>query len=77
MDTTAKELPKPNLYGILSSLLPKMIENRSNFVWQGCPFFICHPVSGIIGANGEHESDSMNMMVNQMQMKIILSIHLE
>ena len=44
MYTTAKELPKPNLYAILSSLLPKMILNRTNFVWQGGPLFSSHPV---------------------------------
>ena len=48
MYTTAKELPKSNLYGIVSSLLPKMIENRSNFVWQGGPFIWTHPVISLI-----------------------------
>ena len=44
MYTTAKKLPKSNIYGILSSLLPKTIENRPNFVWHGGPFIWTHPV---------------------------------
>ena len=47
MYNTAKESPKPNQYGIFSSLLHKTIKNSSNPVWKGGPFFFSHPVESV------------------------------
>ena len=46
MYNMANKSPKPNQYGILSSLLPKMIKKSSSM--RGGPFILSHPVGQML-----------------------------